>query len=162
MGSRIRVQDPCYASFSGMSLTQFIVRILVLAGNPRELVASMLWKTLADLVLLIHFIFIVFIVFGGFFAMWWRWIPWVHLPAALWGAALEFGGWICPLTPLENRLRRTGGEAGYTGGFIEQYLLSIIYPSGLTREIQFILGVFVILVNLVAYGVVWWRRSTRR
>lgn len=122
----------------------------------------MLWKTLADLVLLLHFIFIVFVVFGGFLAMWWRWIPWVHLPAALWGAALEFGGWICPLTPLENRLRRAGGEAGYTGGFIEQYLLSIIYPSGLTREIQFILGGFVILVNLAAYGVVWWRRSTRR
>jgi hypothetical protein len=119
----------------------------------------MLWQVLADLVLLIHFAFIVFVLFGGFLVIWWRWIQWVHLPAAVWGAALEFGGWFCPLTPLENRLRQAGGEAGYTGGFIEHYALPVIYPAGLTPGIQFTMGVIVILINFLAYGFVWWRRG---
>ena len=120
----------------------------------------MLWQALADLVLLLHFGFIVFVLFGGILSMWWRWIPWIHLPAVFWAAALEFSGWICPLTPLENRLRQWGGESGYAGGFIEQYALAIIYPQGLTQEIQFVLGAIVVLMTLVTYGVVWWRRAS--
>ena len=119
----------------------------------------MLWQALADLVLLIHFGFIVFVLLGAFLTTWWRWIPWVHLPAALWAAALEFGGWICPLTPLENRFRQAGGEAGYGGGFIDQYALPLIYPEGLTPGVQIVLGFVVILVNLGAYGFVYQRRT---
>jgi len=119
----------------------------------------MLWQALADLVLLIHFSFIVFVLLGGILTIWWRWMPWVHLPATLWAAALEFSGWICPLTPLENRLRQAGGEAGFTEGFIEHYALPLIYPPGLTSEIQVVLGVAVILVNLGAYGFVWWQMT---
>jgi hypothetical protein len=122
----------------------------------------MLWNILADLVLLIHFSFIVFVLIGGWLALWWRWMPWVHLPSALWAAALEFGGWICPLTPLENRLRQASGEAGYAGGFIEYYALPLVYPAGLSPRIQFVLGLIVILVNLGAYGFVWWRRTLVR
>lgn len=120
----------------------------------------MLWQTLANLVLLIHFAFIVFVLFGGILTIWWRWIPWVHLPAVLWAAALEFGGWICPLTPLENRLLQAGGEAGYGGGFLEHYALPVIYPQGLTPEIQFLLGFIVVFFTLVTYGFVWWRKAS--
>jgi hypothetical protein len=115
----------------------------------------MIWRALADLVLLIHLAFIVFVVIGGFFASRWRWLPWVHLPAVAWAAILEFTGWICPLTPLENSLRQAGGEGGYAGGFLEYYLLQIIYPAGLTPEIQTYVGIGVILINAAAYRIVW-------
>ncbi len=121
----------------------------------------MLHRLLADVVAIAHFGFILFVVLGGLLAFRWRWIPWVHLPAALWGAAIEIGGWICPLTPLENSLRRAGGEAGYSGGFIERYLIPVIYPQGLTREIQWVLGATVIAVNLVIYAALWRRRRSR-
>ena len=103
---------------------------------------------------------IVFVVFGGLLALRWRWIPWVHLPCAVYGAAIELIGWICPLTPLENDLRATAGQDGYPGGFVEHYLLPVIYPSGLTPTIQIVLGTAVIVVNVAIYVVVW-RRSTR-
>lgn len=116
---------------------------------------SMIWRTLADLVLLIHLGFIVFVIIGGFLARRWHWVPWVHLPAVAWGGAIEIGGWICPLTPLENSLRQASGEAGYTGGFMEQYLVPIIYPAGLTPDIQVYIGLGVLLINGVAYTMVW-------
>lgn len=122
----------------------------------------MLWQVLADVVLVIHFGFILFALLGGILSIWWRWMPWLHLPAALWAAALEFGGWICPLTPLENHFRRAGGNAGYGGGLIEHYALPLIYPTGLTPEIQLVLGLVVILVNLGVYGFVWWRIAKPR
>jgi hypothetical protein len=115
----------------------------------------MIWRALADLVLLIHFAFIVFVIVGGFFAILWRWLPWVHLPAVAWAVILEFSGWICPLTPLENSLRQASGEAGYAGGFLEHYLVQVIYPAGLTPEFQIYLGLGVILINLMAYSIVW-------
>ena len=118
-----------------------------------------MWRALADLVLLIHFAFVVFVIMGGFFASRWRWLPWVHLPAVAWSVVLEFSGWICPLTPLENSLRQASGEAGYADGFLEHYLLRVVYPVGLTPEIQIYIGLGVLLINGLAYSVVWQGRS---
>ncbi len=87
----------------------------------------------------------------------WKRLAWLHVPAFAWAALIEFRGWICPLTPLEKRLRQLGGEAGYAGGFVEHYLLPLLYPSGLTRELQILLGAFVLLVNVVLYTWILWR-----
>ena len=114
----------------------------------------MIFRLLADLVVLIHLAFVVFVVLGGLLALKWRWVVWLHLPAAIWGALIEFGGWICPLTPLENWLRHQGGEEGYVGGFIQHYMVPVLYPDGLTREIQIVLGVGVVLLNLVVYSLI--------
>jgi hypothetical protein len=115
----------------------------------------------ADAVLIAHAAFVVFVVLGGLLA--WRWsrAALLHLPAAAWGAWIEFSGGICPLTPLENRLRHAAGQAGYDGGFVEHYLLALIYPEGLTREVQIALGVAVIVINAAVYGVLV-RRALRR
>lgn len=117
----------------------------------------MLYRVLADLVVLAHLAFIVFALLGGMLALHWRWMPWAHLPAALWGALVEFFGWFCPLTPLENSLRLASGTAGYSGGFIEHYIIPIIYPAELTREVQVFLGLAVLAVNLAIYLMVWHR-----
>jgi hypothetical protein len=116
----------------------------------------------ADAVLLIHFGFILFVLLGGLLAWKWPWMPWLHLPAALWGALIEFRGGICPLTPLENRLRQAAGEDGYPGSFIERYLLPVIYPGELTRELQVLLGLLVLAVNLGVYGALLIRRKNKR
>jgi hypothetical protein len=119
-----------------------------------------LLRLLADAVVLVHLGFIVFVVLGGLLVLRRRWVAWLHLPAALWGAAIELAGWICPLTPLEVSLRRRAGEAGYTGGFIEHYLIPIIYPGALSRPIQIGLGVGVVALNLGIYAWIL-RRSSR-
>lgn len=114
----------------------------------------MIYSILADAVVLIHFLFIVFVVIGGLLAGWnLKWI-FVHLPAAAWAATIELRGWICPLTPLENLLREKAGQAGYATGFIEHYLVPIIYPAALTPQIQHFLGAAVILINAVVYFLV--------
>jgi hypothetical protein len=112
----------------------------------------MTYPILADAVLVLHLAFIVFVVAGGLLL--WRFprLPWVHIPAVLWGVGIELSGGICPLTPLENRLRQWGGEAGYTGGFIEHYLLTIIYPPALTPAWQTVLSVGLAVFNLVVYA----------
>ncbi|HKH45753.1 MAG TPA: DUF2784 domain-containing protein [Thermoanaerobaculia bacterium] len=120
----------------------------------------MLYRLLADLIVLLHTGFVLFVVLGGLLALRWPRAAWLHLPAALWGAGIEFAAGICPLTPLENHLRRLGGEAGYTGGFVEHYVLPVLYPDGLTREVQLVLGTFVVVLNLAVYTIVW-RRSRR-
>jgi hypothetical protein len=109
-------------------------------------------RFLADLVVGVHFLFVLFVVLGGLLVMRWPGVAYLHIPAALWGAAIEFGGWVCPLTPLELWLRRGAGSAGYSGGFVEHYILPILYPSALTRNIQFFLGLTVLAVNLAIYG----------
>jgi len=119
----------------------------------------MWYQTGADAVVLIHFGFILFVLLGGMLAWKWRWVPWLHLPAALWGVLIEFSGGICPLTPLENRLRQAAGGDGYPGSFIERYLLPVIYPAELTRDVQVLLGLLVIAVNLGIYGLLWIRRK---
>jgi len=91
------------------------------------------------------------VIIGGFLVAKWRWVLFLHLPAAVWGALIEFQGWLCPLTPLEQRLRQAAGEQGYSGGFIEHYLLPVIYPQALTTDIQMALGGFVILINIAVY-----------
>lgn len=114
--------------------------------------AQFLYRLLADFVLWIHFLFVLFVVFGGLFAVKWHRIVWLHLLAAVWGAMIEFSGWICPLTPLENWLRQEGGAAGYRADFVARYLLPVLYPEGLTRKVQIALGIFVIVINLVIYS----------
>lgn len=112
----------------------------------------MLYRALADLTVLVHFAFVLFVACGAFLVLRWHRLVWVHIPAVIWGALIEFAGWVCPLTPLENRLRLLGGSAGYSGGFIEHYILPILYPRGLTRGVQVVLGVLVLLINVAIYG----------
>ena len=119
----------------------------------------MLFRLAADGVLLLHLAFILFALLGAAMAVRWRWIPLIHLPAAAWGFFVELTGRICPLTYLENYFRIKAGQSGYTESFIEHYLLAIIYPSGLTREIQFALAGVVVVVNIAIYG---WLLSRRR
>ncbi len=112
----------------------------------------MSFRLAADCVLLVHLAFILFALLGATMTVWWRWVPLVHLPAAAWGFFVELTGRDCPLTHLENYLRIKAGLSGYTESFIEHYLLAIIYPAGLTREIQFALAGVVIFVNIAFYG----------
>lgn len=116
---------------------------------------------LGDAVLALHLLFIVYVVFGA--ALLWRWprSVWLHLPAALWGAGAELFGVVCPLTPLENRLRQAAGAQGYAGSFVAHYLLPLIYPDALTHELQWLLGAGVVLVNGLLYSL-WLSRRRRR
>jgi hypothetical protein len=118
----------------------------------------MLYRVLADGVLALHLAFIIFVVLGGLLVLRWPRLAWIHLPIAAYGVLIEFVGWVCPLTPLENRLRHLGGQAGYSGGFIEHYLLPLIYPSRLTYGMQVALGLAVLAVNALIYAVVLRRR----
>jgi hypothetical protein len=120
------------------------------------------YRLLADLVVLVHALFVAFVVLGGLLAVRWRSAPVVHLPAALWGAWIEISGRICPLTPLENWLRERGGAAGYAGGFVEHYLLPVLYPGGLTRSVQYGLAAVVVIMNGLVYGWVWGKRRLGR
>ena len=120
----------------------------------------MLYRLLADLVVISHLLFIVYALFGGLVGLWRKWSLAFHLPAAVWIAVIEFKGWICPLTPLENKLRSAGGAYLYEGGFVEHYLIPVIYPPGLTPTTQFMLGGVAIAVNVAVYIFVLrrWRR----
>lgn len=121
---------------------------------------TLLYRLLAHFVVLVHLAFVVFVMLGGLLAFRFRRAPWVHLPMALWGAVVEIGGWVCPLTPLENHLRRAAGLATYEGDFVGRYLLPILYPAGLTRPVQWELAALVVAVNLVIYAeVLRWRRG---
>jgi hypothetical protein len=113
---------------------------------------------LADLVLLVHAAFVVFVLAGGFLVRRWPKVVWLHAPAAIWGVAVEYAGFTCPLTPLETALRERAGEAGYRGGFIEHYVEGLLYPTGLTRELQIALGTCALIVNVVVY----WHMFKRR
>ncbi len=114
----------------------------------------MIYRALADAVLVLHLGFVLFVVLGGLLVPRWPTLAWLHIPAAIWGVLIEFTGWICPLTPLENSFRERGGEAGYSGGFIQHYIQPLLYPAGLTRSTQFALGGIALILNLAAYGVV--------
>jgi hypothetical protein len=120
----------------------------------------MLYRIAADATLILHLAFILFVVLGAVLAARWRWMPLLHLPAAAWGVYVELAGAFCPLTALENRLLVLAGRSGYRGGFVEHYLLPVIYPAGLTREIQQLLAATVVLLNVVLYA--WLIRRRRR
>lgn len=107
---------------------------------------------LANLTLILHSIFICFVVLGGLLVFRWRWIFFLHLPAVVWGTLIEYQEWLCPLTPLEQHFRQMAGQAGYAGGFIEHYLLPLLYPSDLNRDVQIVLGSFVVAINILIYG----------
>jgi hypothetical protein len=121
-----------------------------------------LYRLLADVVLVLHLGFVLFVVAGAFLILRWPRMAWVQPPAALWGVLVEWSGWVCPLTPLENRLRAQGGAAGYAGGFVEHYLVPLLYPASLTRTVQLLLGATVLVVNVIAYALVFARTAVSR
>jgi hypothetical protein len=113
----------------------------------------------ANAIVLIHVVFILFVLFGAWLVLRWKWVAWLHVPAFAWGAAIEFLGAVCPLTPLEQRLREFAGERGYTGGFVDHYIVPVMYPAGLTPAVQLWLGVFVVALNVAIYAFVLARRQ---
>ena len=119
-------------------------------------------RLLADTVVAVHLAFIAFVVVGGLLVLWRRWWAVLHLPAVAWGAWTEFTGTLCPLTPWEQALRRQAGEAGYAGGFVEHYIVPLIYPAALTPRLQLALGAFVLLLNAAIYAAVWRRQRRAR
>ena len=121
----------------------------------------MFYKLAADAVVLLHLGFVLFVVAGGLLVFKWRWIALLHLPAVVWAVLLEFCGWLCPLTPLELSLRETGGQAGYSGGFIEHYILPVLYPVELGTTLQIAMGSFVVVINVALYGWLLWRLKNR-
>jgi len=121
----------------------------------------MVYRILTDIVVMLHFAFVLFALFGGIGVLYRKFIVWIHLPAVVWAVLIEFAGWICPLTPLENLLRDRGGLGGYETGFIEQYLMPVLYPAGLTRNLQMVMGGAVLAVNLFVYALLW-RRTAKR
>lgn len=115
----------------------------------------------ADMIVLVHLGFIMFVALGGFLVIKWHNIAFLHIPCALWGVLIAFGGWICPLTPLEMHFRQLAGIAGYDGGFIDHYVMPIVYPAGLTRGMQIAFGVTILVVNLLVYVRVLVNRNRR-
>ncbi len=122
------------------------------------------YYVLANFVLVVHFAFIIFVVAGGFLALRWRWAPLMHFPAVAWGVFVELSGRVCPLTPLENAFRCAAGASGYSGGFLEQYLVPLIYPADLSRSLQVLLAALAVVANTLVYAFVFWhrRRATGR
>jgi hypothetical protein len=118
----------------------------------------MIYRLAADLVLLSHFAFIILVIGGGLLVFRYPWFVWIHIPAACWGAFVELTGRICPLTIWENWLRLRAGQEGYDVSFIEQYVLPVIYPAGLTRDIQLALAAVVIVVNVIIYATILLRK----
>ncbi len=119
-------------------------------------------RFLANTLVVVHLLFVAFVIGGGFLLLRWPKLAWLHLPAAFWGAFIEFTGGVCPLTPLENKLRRLGGGSPYSSGFVEHYLVPILYPENLTLPTQQMLGGAVVGVTLVAYALAWHVRRRRR
>ena len=122
----------------------------------------MLYRILANAVVISHVGFVVFVVLGGFLAWRWQRVAWLHIPAALYGVTIEFVGWVCPLTPLENHFRRLAGPSGYADGFVEHYIIPVLYPTGWSVSLRIVLGTIVLFVNALAYGVYFWRVARSR
>ena len=124
----------------------------------------MIYRILADLVVIFHLLFIIFALLGGLLLIWRSFIVFLHIPAVLWVSVLSFKGWICPLTPLENQLRQAAGDEGYPGGFVEHYLIPVIYPPALNFDVQILLGITALVINIVIYAFVyyWYKRRQSR
>jgi hypothetical protein len=123
---------------------------------------TMIYLLLADFAVVAHALFVLFVIGGGLAVLRWPWLAWLHLPAAVWGGVIEIAGWICPLTHLENRFRRLGGQTGYAGSFIAQYLEPILYPAGLTVRAQVLMGLGVLVLNAALYVRLWRHHHPRR
>lgn len=117
----------------------------------------MFYHLLADLVVILHLIFIIFVIFGGLTVLLWQRIIWIHIPCVVWGILLEINSWICPLTYLENYFRKSAGKEDYSTGFIQQYLVPIVYPRGLEPDFQVILGLLLIIINIIIYLFIWYQ-----
>ena len=122
----------------------------------------MLYRIGADAVVIFHFCFVAFVVTGGLLVLRWRRVMWAHLPAVAWGVFVEFSHRICPLTPLENHLRELGGASAYQGGFVDHYIMPVLYPEGLTDRTQVILGSLILAINVICYAAVVYRWRTAR
>jgi hypothetical protein len=122
----------------------------------------MLYGILSDIVVLIHLAFAFFAVLGAVLIIWRRWVVWLHLPAVLWAIWIELTGGVCPLTPLENWLRNRAGQGGYPGDFVQHYLMPMLYPVDLTRNIQILLGLVVIFINAALYGYLYYHNRRRK
>jgi hypothetical protein len=135
------------------------------AGRGRRalslVIEAMLNAIAADAVLIVHFAFVAFVLAGGALVLRWPHLAWLHLPAVFWGAVVEFTGWICPLTPLENSLRSAAAETAYTGDFIQHYIVALLYPEGLTRNLQLLFGFIVVAANVLIYALLLARMRTR-
>lgn len=117
----------------------------------------MIYNILADTVMILHFLFVLFALFGGLTLLWRRWMVFIHLPVVAWASLIELIGWTCPLTPLEQSLRASSGSGAYNTGFVEHYLIPILYPPGLTPTVEIVLGVLVLATNAMVYAGVIWR-----
>ncbi|MDV5168646.1 DUF2784 domain-containing protein [Photobacterium rosenbergii] len=122
----------------------------------------MMYRILADLVVIFHLLFIIFALLGGLLVIWRNIMVLVHIPAVLWVSVLSFKGWICPLTPLENQLRLAAGGEGYPGGFVEHYLIPVIYPAGFSFDVQIVLGITALMINFVIYAFVYYWEKRRQ
>jgi hypothetical protein len=122
----------------------------------------MFYGILADIIVLIHLAFVGFAVLGAVLIIWRRWVVWLHLPAVLWAIWIELTGGICPLAPLENWLRHRAGQGGYQGDFVAHYLMPVLYPVGLTRNMQILLGLVVISINTALYGYLFFQHRRRK
>ena len=122
----------------------------------------MLYGILADIVVWLHLAFVLFAVLGALLVVWRRRVVWLHLPAVFWAIWIELSGGICPLTPLENWLRHRAGQGGYRGDFVENYLMPLLYPVDLTRDIQIVLGLLVVFINLSLYGYMVFQSRRKR
>jgi hypothetical protein len=120
----------------------------------------MLFSIFADIIVIAHFLFVLFVIFGGFLVLHKKGWAWLHIPAAFWGAFIELADWVCPLTPLENMFRLQSGGTAYASDFVEYYIIPLLYPSFLTKHLQLILGLFVIVINICIYGWIIWRRKS--
>lgn len=120
------------------------------------------YRFLADFVVVIHLVFVIFVVMGSITTIWWRWVLWIHVPAVLWAVWIEISSGICPLTPLENWLRLKTGRGGYQGDFVENYFLPVLYPAGLTRNMQILLGALVIFINVALYGYIFFQHKSKK
>jgi hypothetical protein len=134
--------------------------MLEYAASPHSISGAMIYRLLADFVVIIHVGFVLFVVLGGFLLRRWPKLVYAHVPAAVWGVLIEIAGWVCPLTPLENSLRARGGQARYEGDFIEHYILPVLYPHGIHRITQLLLGVIALAINAVAYALYVRERRT--
>ena len=121
-----------------------------------------LYHILADITILLHFVFVIFAVFGGTLGFWWPRVIWLHFPAVIWAALVESAGWICPITYLEDWLLTKGGWPVTAGGFVEDYIVPVLYPANYTRNLRILLAVSVVFINMIIYGLLYWYKLKKR